>query len=54
MAPKVASKYLDRLGLRCLYLYRLRPNLNPYPTLRPPPPLPLPRPYPRPCPYYPY
>ena len=54
MAFKVASKYLDRLGLRRLRLYHLRPNLNPYLTLRPPPPLPLPRPYPYPRPYRPY
>jgi hypothetical protein len=50
----VASEYLDQLGLRRLHLCRLRPNLNPYLTLRPPPPLPLPYPYPYPRPYYPY
>ena len=53
MALKVAGKYLDRLGLRCLRLRRLRPNLNPYLTFGPPPPLSLPRPYPYPCPYRP-
>ena len=53
MALKVASKYPDRLGLRRLRLCRLRPNLNPHPTLRPPPPLPLPRPHPHPYPYRP-
>jgi hypothetical protein len=47
----VASEYLDRLGLRRLCLRRLRPDLNPYPTLRPPPPLPLPHPHPHPHPH---
>ena len=52
MAFKLATKYLDQLGLYCRCLYYLRPYLNLYLTLRPPPP---PPPYPRPCPYpYPY
>jgi hypothetical protein len=53
VALKVAGEYPDQLGLRRLRLYHLRPNLNPYPTLRPPPPLPLSRPYPYPYPYHP-